>query len=131
MTLIEISEKIRDHLTKQKAVSRQPSGCAYRGADGSMCAVGCLINDDRYTSDLEHRSVPHGPVIKAIESSLGIEINYGCVRMLEMWQKYHDQLSYYRWVAHNDGDPVPNYKLESPTDFHNSLLVDIDNGIYA
>ena len=131
MTLIEISEKIRDHMTKQKAVSRTASGCAYRGEGGLKCAVGCLIDDDSYTSDLEQRSVPHGPVIKAIESSLGIEITSGCLRMLKMWQKYHDQLCYYRWVGHKDGDPVPNYNLESPTDFHNSMLVDINNGIYA
>lgn len=130
MTLIEISEKIRDHLTKQKAVSRMPTGCAYRGDGGVKCAVGCLIDDDNYSSDLEYRSVGHGPVIKAIEVSLGMKITSGCLRMLKEWQQYHDQFHYFQWTD-PDPDSASNVKLISPTDFHNQVLVEISNGIYA
>jgi hypothetical protein len=33
------------------------TGCAYRGDNGLSCAVGCLIPDDEYLSDMECLSV--------------------------------------------------------------------------
>jgi hypothetical protein len=60
MTNKEIFEKVKTHLLKQKerAVIRSDAGdrCVYR--DGSlMCAVGCLIPDHLYTTEIEGNSV--------------------------------------------------------------------------
>lgn len=54
MTDQEIFDKILFHLRKQGKAARDDTGnCAYRGAGGTMCAVGCLISDDMYDPAFE------------------------------------------------------------------------------
>ena len=54
MTLQEQFDKMVNHLRKQGERSINDSdGCMYRGNNGLMCAVGCLIPDDIYTVDME------------------------------------------------------------------------------
>jgi hypothetical protein len=54
MNAQEIFDKVATHLIKQGKVSVGEDGfCAYRGNDGLMCAVGCLIPDDIYHVDME------------------------------------------------------------------------------
>lgn len=56
MTNQEIFDKVADHLIKQgrKSIRENTSRyCMYRGADGTMCAVGCLIPDELYSADME------------------------------------------------------------------------------
>ncbi len=49
-----VFDKIVAHLRQQGTKSLgSDGGCRYRGADGRMCAVGCLIPDDVYTPELE------------------------------------------------------------------------------
>ncbi len=38
-------------------LTRDPTACAYRGVDGDMCAVGCLLADDEYNPGMENNSV--------------------------------------------------------------------------
>lgn len=49
-SLQEVFDYIVAHMFTQNERSLLPdgSGCAYRGSDGRMCAVGCLITDDEY-----------------------------------------------------------------------------------
>lgn len=44
-----------DHLVKQRARATGPKGqgCRYRGENGRMCAVGCLIPDALYRNSIE------------------------------------------------------------------------------
>lgn len=50
----ETFDTVAKHLlTQKKKAWTRGTGCAYRGEDGTKCAVGCLIPDDRYDSDLE------------------------------------------------------------------------------
>jgi hypothetical protein len=51
----ETFEFVARHLFAQghKAVGGRSERCMYRGADGSTCAVGCLIPDDDYSTDME------------------------------------------------------------------------------
>jgi hypothetical protein len=51
----ETFEFVARHLFAQghKAVGGQREKCMYRGNDGSMCAVGCLIPDDDYSRGME------------------------------------------------------------------------------
>lgn len=56
----EIFDKVAKHLLTQNKVSRPEDdrhACLYRGHDGLMCAVGCLIPDELYTTDIEYVSM--------------------------------------------------------------------------
>ncbi|RWB08804.1 MAG: hypothetical protein EOQ39_18675 [Mesorhizobium sp.] len=55
MTNQDIFDKVAAHLLTQNAQAREPiSGhCAYRGANSMVCAVGCLIPDDKYYPEME------------------------------------------------------------------------------
>lgn len=49
VTIQEVFDRVVSHLLTQKKPSYSAGGgCAYRGADGLMCAVGCLIPDNLY-----------------------------------------------------------------------------------
>lgn len=63
----ETFDKVVRHLLTQKEVSRRgEGGCAYRGEDGLMCAVGCLIPDENYSDVLERRAADHKAVLGAL-----------------------------------------------------------------
>lgn len=66
MTNQELFDTCLNHLRKQGKRSVNSTGdCLYRAPDGSMCAVGALIPDDKYSPDFENRSVGHAPVYEA------------------------------------------------------------------
>lgn len=50
---MKLINMIATHLAKQQKLSESKLGCAYRGRDGAMCAVGCLIPDELYTDRIE------------------------------------------------------------------------------
>lgn len=69
MTMQKIFDKVYVHLIKQGAKSMRglPSCpdlpvCAYRGYNGTSCAVGCLIPDEAYTPEMEGVGVRSGSV---------------------------------------------------------------------
>ena len=56
MTSQEVFDTVASHLLKQKAkssVDGDHTDCLYRDPNGNMCAIGCLIPDDKYTKDIE------------------------------------------------------------------------------
>ena len=57
MTNQQIFNKVAKHLLKQGRRARDGNGCAYRGENGTKCAVGCLIPDALYDDRLEGSSV--------------------------------------------------------------------------
>jgi hypothetical protein len=103
MTLIEVSEKIRDHLIKQKAKSEDSvtGACKYRSENGLMCAVGCLINDEHYSPMFEGLIAINTNILGAVQAS-GIEVNDGVTALVRGWQCYHDHscdgYSYRTWL---------------------------------
>lgn len=48
-------QKVKNHLLTQNKKSMDESGslCRYRGVNGLKCAIGCLIPDEVYYSNLE------------------------------------------------------------------------------
>lgn len=56
------------HLRKQGALAQNATktGCAYRGANQTMCAVGCLISDQDYDDGIEGSSAGAFEVIERI-----------------------------------------------------------------
>ena len=129
----KVSEKIRDHLIKQKSicVDTKTGDCVYRGPGGLSCAVGCLIKPHYYGEDLEGQNADNRDVFKAVTASLameGIVFPTGDERyllfLLESWQSYHDgnpraQLRpYANWVG---GSP----EGYSPQVQHMAILRDL------
>lgn len=59
MSKQKIFEKIIKHLIKQKVRSYDycDIGCVYRGPNGTKCAVGCLLTDKIYRSDMEGNNI--------------------------------------------------------------------------
>lgn len=136
----EISEQVRDHLTQQRARSmfNNARSCAYRGADGNMCAIGCLINDDVYASfndadegslsinALEWTSATASAVMLAVHTSVGLNVNEGDLEALRLWQQYHDtkatfsaphrEFSYREWLEKAEGS-------KSPAQMHDAVMV--------
>lgn len=138
-TLESVSIKIRDHLIAQRAQSkadiRNPNSgkvssiCAYRGADGLMCAVGCLIKDEFYDPQLETKTSDDEDVMSAVNASIGSDYitdhMNDLIKLMDRWQAYHDhrfdEFCYEKWV-----NPVENSVTDSevhhPSKFHDFLF---------
>ena len=60
MTKQQVFDKVATHLLTQGKASRAvvggEVGCAYRGEDGTSCAVGCLLPDELYDPEMEGKN---------------------------------------------------------------------------
>lgn len=92
MTDQEIFTKVKNHLLTQNAKSaREIDGaCMYRGPNGRMCAVGCLIPDELYSYSIELNPVGYLP--KEILNHLG-----GNEWLLQRLQSIHDLIEVEQW----------------------------------
>ena len=110
MTRQDIFDKIYRHLLKQnkKAARRRTRNsftgdmidgdCLYRTKKGLQCAVGCLIDDDNYSPQLEGRGFDANSVKQAIlRSNKGIQLNPRTKDMLLELQAIHDAYSPDQW----------------------------------
>lgn len=98
MTNQEIFDKVVAHLRKQNARSVWRLKCLYRGPNGLKCAVGCLINDDAYSRDLETRSVYDIEVQSALLAS-GVPNDETTIDMLLSLQSMHDNQNLTEWES--------------------------------
>jgi len=90
MTAQELFDKVATHLITQGKPSLCTYGfCKYRGDGGLMCAIGCLIPDDKYKTWMDYGGALH-PVLKTI--GLG-EHFYLCRKL----QVVHDATEPYNW----------------------------------
>lgn len=55
-TAQEVFDQVKNHLLKQNLRSMSGHRCRYRGPYGTKCAAGCLIGDDEYSVELEHKN---------------------------------------------------------------------------
>lgn len=69
LSLQEIFDKVISHLRKQGVQSGSSGDCLYRGPNGTMCAVGCLIKDEFYSNELEDMPADCSIVLKSLVSS--------------------------------------------------------------
>lgn len=88
----EVFDYVARHLMKQKRksfVNVEKETCAYRSFDGITCAVGCLIDDDEYSEDIEgntwHSLVARGSVSPKHQ------------QLLRRLQILHDTLNVVAW----------------------------------
>ncbi len=111
------SKRIRDHLTQQKAravakrsdwTEEKPTFyCRYRGDNGTMCAVGCLIPNELYRESMEGYPI-HGNLgydLRAAVRSVYPRVDMG---ILHSWQRYHDGQRYQAWCRGEEGSTSPS-----------------------
>jgi hypothetical protein len=72
----DVFDKVATHLLKQgrRSLSHDTFGCVYRGKEGTKCAVGVLIDDEHYRSELERRDVSDTKVLCAVGNSMGVSL---------------------------------------------------------
>ncbi|WP_323016405.1 hypothetical protein [Castellaniella sp.] len=90
----EIFNRVLTHLRKQGHASFGSAGdngetCLYRGDNGDMCAVGCLITDEAYDPAFEGDDISEQRVLNAVETSIG-RITKRQGELLMRLQRAHD-----------------------------------------
>lgn len=117
MTKQEVFDKVSFHLLTQnaKSVARMEiwknldtTTCSYRGDGGRMCAIGCLIPDEKYTNIIEGGSVESFRV-KAIMYDIGLCEH---MEMLIALQYVHDGKKVSEWRS-NLKQVAQQYSLNS------------------
>jgi hypothetical protein len=87
----ELFETVINHLAKQKAQALDDNyDCAYRGEGDTKCAVGCLIDDEYYSEDLEGQGAHVLAVQLAVKHSVGM-VSDQAFEMLNELQTFHDR----------------------------------------
>ncbi len=89
----EIFDRVVKHRRTQGKKSMYGSGCAYRGADDTMCAIGCLITEEHYNPHFECMTVCSEAVLEALRKSLGLSqqtLSYENTALLRSLQGIHD-----------------------------------------
>lgn len=98
MTTKEIFEKVRAHLLAQGKQSISADGvCAYRGADGLQCAVGCLVPDELYKHSMEGNLA--FAMASFTPSPFGWRATEGQISLLTRLQQIHDSMPVSRWKS--------------------------------
>ena len=94
-----VFDKVVKHLLTQKRRSKDKKRCAYRGKDGDMCAVGCLISDKAYDPEIEGFSISHFGVREELAES-GVPI-YSKMNILLIYLQYiHDKCPIGLWKTY-------------------------------
>ena len=94
-----VFDRVVKHLLTQNRRSEGKRGCAYRGKDGDMCAVGCLISDKAYDPKIENLSVLNSQVQETLAES-GVPTYYKMRFLLADLQYLHDECSISLWKGH-------------------------------
>ena len=74
----EMYDVVCAHLAQQRCRSLRQGDeyCAYRGKNGRMCAVGCLIPDDLYDPSIEGEVVYHSGIVGLLLDRIGVDVNF-------------------------------------------------------
>jgi hypothetical protein len=98
LTLQEVFDKAATHLLKQGVRSyKNGVTCLYRGPNGTMCAVGALIDDAHYVPSLERKPADNLYVMEALRLS-GVPADAAAELLIEL-QRLHDKLEPAAWNA--------------------------------
>ena len=101
MSQQQIFDKVAGHLLTQGVRSVGYGGaCAYRGIEGNMCAIGCLIDADHYSVDLEGMCADDQDILEAIKGSLNTDIDREKRHLLVDLQSIHDDYQPNNWQQH-------------------------------
>lgn len=99
-------------------VNGVPNGCAYRGTDGTSCAVGCLIPDELYTESIEGAGI-HAVCFHSVNDANSIDYNIDVATLRKITDKLglteHSKFLASMQTAHDDWD------VKEPDEFLASL----------
>ena len=93
MTDQEIFDHVASHLFTQGERAMSGIGCAYRGQNGTKCAVGCLIPDENYHPRMEKLPVGY----REVYSRLPFQVDDQTLALLRRLQTVHD--ARFPWVS--------------------------------
>lgn len=115
ITSKEIFNKVATHMLTQNAKSQTLDAdgieliCAYRGNDGRMCAVGCLIKDEAYNSMMEGYTInlqttsrivnEQDVMIRSALVESDIPTDRDTLILLQRLQSIHDMYEVKDWVT--------------------------------
>jgi len=100
MSKQEMFEKAVKGLREQKAFSMTQAGgyCVYRGPDGTKCAMGMLIPDELYSTEMEHTTAAGAYTMRLHAMDSEDSIDTETWRYLNRMQKeLHDNLARGVW----------------------------------
>lgn len=123
-----LSAKIAQHLNTQRARAMGENSCVYKAEDGKMCAVGCLIDEDKYHAWMEGTGAYNLGIVKAISESQDVDLTRPplatqSTHVMGYWQKYHDSDVVRTSIAHSYQGWLDGEKgALSPDEFHEYLL---------
>jgi hypothetical protein len=136
----EVFDYMMKHLTAQGSQSLLPPkkktlkwknktavgvtvGCAYRGADGKSCPVGCLIPDDEYEAGFEGRTVGELLDHKLSPTLYAMHIRIpGLDNLLTYMQEIHDDDDC--WSEEGGFSEKGLYRLGRVADVHGISFAD-------
>ena len=94
LTQQEVFTKVATHLLTQNNKSIAKFDCAYRGSNGAMCAIGCLIDDVHYYPKLEGEGIG-SPEFDEVLKKCGVaEESFS---LLSDLQYIHDEFEAIEW----------------------------------
>ena len=94
-----VFDKVVKHLLTQNRRSMGKDRCVYRGENGDMCAVGCLISDEAYDPKIEGSSAYNSQVLGKLAES-GVPTYRKMLILLAALQYVHDEASISLWRGH-------------------------------
>lgn len=111
-----VFDKVATHLLTQNKTSESSSGqCLYRSTNGDttlMCAIGCLIPDDKYDPFMEGQSIDmDAPDVLAALDYLDITNDID-IEFLGNLQDVHDCGATYEWLSYLE-DLGESYNLNT------------------
>tara|TARA_R110000772_G_scaffold36709_1_gene87654 strand:- start:3038 stop:3394 length:357 start_codon:yes stop_codon:yes gene_type:complete len=91
MKKLKVFKQVAEHLLDQNEKSEDKHGCYYlHPANGLKCALGCLIEDQYYTPEIEEKTLESSVVALAVANSLGSPITTSDREILDALQDLHD-----------------------------------------
>lgn len=99
MTRQQIFDTVVAHLRQQGRRSERNGACAYRGEDGAMCAVGCLIPDKLYDPAMEGAEIYFSPKSHIVDQVLMSAGLYRFKPFLAALQRVHDNFGPNLWES--------------------------------
>ena len=90
VTPLQIIDKVEAHLRTMSRRSKDHINCRYRTAQGEMCAIGCLIPEDKYRPRWDDHEESYISEIVPVLIAAGLDITEALAREL---QGIHDRSS--------------------------------------
>jgi len=142
MDMVEVFNKVEAHLLAQGVRSIRKSliqdMCAYRGAGGLSCAVGCLIKDEAYHKGLEGTSAlellrqcqtdekeeDRQTLLKEALIKSGIDLKPATTYMLSDLQYLHDRKNPKDWKQELQKLRVKYYGIDTSNTCDEKTAID-------